>query len=265
MQNLVSMRAFIQEIAYPDLKAVWYVDADSTYFVTKRDEMQDIIVAIRTLAGLGRLELRDGTIHLLKEGSLLLINKSRILNYAADSKGWQFYWFEFENQEIALGLMNRIVMLPVSPHEQYAMERCFLSLNRNNAYECAIAESMFTCLLGDWQLRTEPGASRGMPASELLDILEEGHREHSSVEELARKAGMCERSFRNAVQKATGFAPKAYMLRREMTAAMELLKTSTMTVAEISSLFHYKNPFYFSRVFKKHYGTSPQHIRMKEK
>ena len=87
MQNLVSMRAFIQEIAYPDLKAVWYVDADSTYFVTKRDEIQDIIVAIRTLAGLGRLELRDGTIHLLKEGSLLLINKSRILNYAADSKG----------------------------------------------------------------------------------------------------------------------------------------------------------------------------------
>ena len=47
--------------------------------------------SIRTLAGLGRLELRDGTVHLLKEGSLLLINKSRILNYAADSKGWQFY------------------------------------------------------------------------------------------------------------------------------------------------------------------------------
>jgi len=107
--------------------------------------------------------------------------------------------------------------------------------------------------------------SRGLATFEIMDILEEGHREHTSVEELARKAGMCERSFRNAVQKATGYSPKAYMLRREMAAAMELLKTSTMTVAEISSLFHYKNPFYFSRVFKKHYGISPQHIRMKEK
>lgn len=46
-----------------------------------------------------------------------------------------------------------------------------------------------------------------------------------------------------------------------MNAAMELLLTSSMSISEISACFNYSSQFYFSRVFKKYYGVSPQQAR----
>ena len=51
------------------------------------------------------------------------------------------------------------------------------------------------------------------------------------------------------------------MLKGEMNAAMELLLTSSMSISEISACFNYSSQFYFSRVFKKYYGVSPQQAR----
>ena len=100
-----------------------------------------------------------------------------------------------------------------------------------------------------------------MSPRELTALLEKGRRERLPIAELAREAGMCERSFRDAVHAATGMSPKSYMLRGEMTAAMELLRTSGMSISEIASCFYYSSQFYFSRVFKKYYGVSPQRVR----
>jgi len=68
---------------------------------------------------------------------------------------------------------------------------------------------------------------------------------------------MCERSLRDAVKKATGLSPKAYMLKGEMAAAMELLRTTSMSVSEIAACLDYASPAYFSRMFKKRYNMSP--------
>ena len=95
----------------------------------------------------------------------------------------------------------------------------------------------------------------------MIPLLEKGRRERLSVAELAREAGMCERSFRGAVRAVTGLSPKGYMLKGEMTAAMELLRTTDMSVSEIAASLNYVNPFYFSRVFKKYYGVSPQQAK----
>lgn len=261
MQNLMSMREYPQSPAHPDLQAVWYVDADSTYCVNKRNDQNAYFVAIRTLSGAGLLELWDGRSFLLKADSLLLIDQRQIQNYTAEANGWQFFWFEFKSADIVPSICEQNLSLPITTHERLTLEQCFHSLNRNHIWECTLAEASFSCLLADWILRLEQSPEKGLPLSELLNLLENGRRERSSIATLARQAGMCERSFRDAVRKATGFSPKAYMLRGEMAAAMELLKTSTMTVTEISGLFQYENPFYFSRVFKKHYGISPQQVR----
>lgn len=261
MQNLMSAREYTQSTAQPDLRAVWYVDADRSYSVTKRSDQDAYFIAIRTLSGTGRVELCNGKSFLPKADSLLIVDQRQILHYAAQANGWQFFWFEFTGEAITPSICEQNLTLPITAHERVTMERCFRSLNRNHVWECTLAEASFSCLLADWHLRLDQETEKGLPVSELLNLLENGRRERMSVAVMAKQAGMCERSFRDAVHKATGFSPKAYMLRGEMAAAMELLKVSTMTVSEISALFRYENPFYFSRVFKKHYGIPPQQVR----
>ena len=116
-------------------------------------------------------------------------------------------------------------------------------------------------MLADWMLRAESEDAGGLLQQQIISLLERGRREKLSVAEMAREAGMCERSFRDAAHAATGLAPKAFMLKGEMNAAMELLLTSSMSISEISACFNYSSQFYFSRVFKKYYGVSPQQAR----
>lgn len=261
MQTLMSTRENTPRLSHPFLHTIWYVNSDDSYSVVKRSLDADFYVAIRTLSGMGQMDLQDGTVLHLKANSLYLVNQRAILNYCTRESSWQFYWIEFEMDSPAPALLGRLIFLPVTSQEQVELDRCFRSLNRNSLWECHLAEAMFSCLLADWQLRAGQNSTRSRQDIEILLLLEQGRRERTSIAALARQAGMCERSFRDAVQKATGFSPKEYTLRREMMAAMELLKTSTMTVAEIAELFQYKNPFYFSRAFKKHYGISPQQVR----
>jgi len=80
---------------------------------------------------------------------------------------------------------------------------------------------------------------------EILILLERGRRERLSIPELSRMAGMCERSFRSAVLAATGLSPKAYMIQGEMEAAMELLRTTRMSISDVAASLDYTTPLLF--------------------
>lgn len=262
MRNLLSHREYEGDVPRARLNAVWYVDADGTYSVTrKREGGGNGYVAVRTLTGQGVMTLKGGEKHMLRANSLGIFETKQILHYAAEQEDWEFYWFEFEMDGMPPEMMNRMAEIRLSAQERAELERCFMSLSRNAAHECMVAEALFGYLLADWQTRLEEREGRDGVRQTVLSLLEKGRRERMSIAEMARAARMCERSFRDAVHEATGLSPKAYMLKGEMAAAMELLRTTDMTVSEIAACFGYASPFYFSRVFKKYYGVSPQRVR----
>lgn len=261
MRNILSKREYDGKLPEMRLSAVWYVDEDSTYQVSKRNRAEDGYVAVRTMTGTGKMELYSGDTFILPADSLGIFAIRQVLNYGAGEDGWQFYWFEFEFDGALPPFFNQPVSLRMSSQEQIEMERCFQSLNRNSVYECMRAEALFRYLLADWQVRSAENKRIGVPVQDILALLEKGRRERIGMAELAREAGMCERSFRDTVHRITGLSPKAYMLKGEMDAAMELLRTTGMTVSEIAALFNYSSPFYFSRVFSRYYGISPKKVR----
>lgn len=261
MRSLLSKRAYANDFVMPRLEAVWYVEADDSYEINRRNHTLSGYVAVRTLSGRGRMTLHDGRTLLLEGNSIGVFEGPQIFRYATDGQSWQFYWFEFESEGWTSPLMNRTVSVSSSAQERAELERCFTSLNRASGDTCCLSETLFSYLLADWQLRAAENGPGRPDAQDILTLLEKGRREKTSIPELARMAGMCERSFRSAVQKATGLSPKAYMIQGEMAAAMELLRTTNMSVAEIAICLDYTRPGYFSRVFKRIYGIPPQLVR----
>ena len=262
MRNLLSRRETPEESPHVRLEAVWYVEADWTYSVSRKYSPEDnTLIAIRTLTSSGSISMFSGIEYELGPNSLIMFDAGEIAGYAASHDGWQFYWFEFVVRGKRPERIGEVMEIHMSAQERIELERCFISLGSGNAQECALADMLFGYLLADWQLRATDVGAEGMSPQDIVALLEKGRRERITIAELAREAGMCERSFRDAARMATGLAPKAYMLKGEMTAAMELLRTSNMSVSEISACFNYSSPFYFSRVFKKYYGVSPQHVR----
>ena len=262
MRNIVSIREEQGGMTLARLQSIWYVDADRSYLRRCVSRMEDCgYVAVRTLTGRGRLELFGGSVFFPGPGSLCFFRTEDIACYEAEDEGWEFYWFKFDMQAGELKGMNRVHEIRLSAQERGELERCFMGLSSRSQAEAVRAEALFNYLLADWQVRTAENQSGGMAAEEIVSLLEMGRRGQMSIAEMARRAGMCERSFRDAVRRATGLSPKAYMIKGEMVAAMELLRTSEMSVSEIAACFNYTDPFYFSRTFKKYYGISPQHVR----
>ena len=60
-----------------------------------------------------------------------------------------------------------------------------------------------------------------------------------------------------------GVSPYQYLLNIRMSQAKYLLTETNMRINYIADNIGYDDPFYFSRIFKKHIGVSPSAYRKK--
>ena len=58
-----------------------------------------------------------------------------------------------------------------------------------------------------------------------------------------------------------GVTPMQYITSLRITRAKELLRSTSYSIQEISTMVGYENPLYFSRIFKKQTGSSPKEYR----
>ncbi|AIQ45246.1 hypothetical protein R70723_04570 [Paenibacillus sp. FSL R7-0273] len=85
--------------------------------------------------------------------------------------------------------------------------------------------------------------------------------EQPDLAELAAKHHMSMSTLRRLVRSSSGYPLHEYVHRLKMGEAKHLLLNTSLQVKEISGMLHYTDPFYFSRLFKKYMGLSPQLCR----
>ncbi|MBY0012590.1 helix-turn-helix transcriptional regulator [Paenibacillus typhae] len=78
---------------------------------------------------------------------------------------------------------------------------------------------------------------------------------------IAAKHHISMSTLRRLVRSSSGYPLHEYMHRLKMAEAKHLLLNTSLQVKEISGMLHYSDPFYFSRLFKKYMGLSPQLCR----
>ncbi len=109
----------------------------------------------------------------------------------------------------------------------------------------------------------------GQPDSERLAavvrqatvILEQRMGDEVDLGELAASLDVSYDGFRHAFKKHTGMAPHQYLLQLRIHRARELLYGTDLTVRRIAALLGFKDPYYFSRAFRKMTGRSPNRWR----
>jgi AraC family transcriptional regulator len=86
-------------------------------------------------------------------------------------------------------------------------------------------------------------------------------RDHLAVpfrlEDLAREVAASPFHFAKRFRAATGAAPHQYVVARRMERALDLLRRSRCTVAEVAAAVGYRQVGHFRRQFRAHWGQSP--------
>jgi AraC-like DNA-binding protein len=82
-----------------------------------------------------------------------------------------------------------------------------------------------------------------------------------SLHEMAASVDLSPSHFHRGFVAAFGVTPHAYLLRRRMDLAQQLLARSRQPIREVAAACGYADQFYFSRVFKRWSKLSPERYR----
>ncbi len=89
------------------------------------------------------------------------------------------------------------------------------------------------------------------------EYLENHYTEDISLEDMASQVNISPQYFSKLIKKTTGFNFIDWLSMLRVKKAKELLTDSSLTVKEVCFMVGYKDPNYFSRIFKKRIGLTP--------
>jgi AraC-like DNA-binding protein len=82
-----------------------------------------------------------------------------------------------------------------------------------------------------------------------------------TIDAWSRMVGMNADHFGRMFKRETGKRPMEWLNERRLQMAAQLLGNTRNTVTEVAESCGFASPFYLSRMFKRHFGLSPQHYR----
>lgn len=97
--------------------------------------------------------------------------------------------------------------------------------------------------------------------SKLIHYMNDHYIENPSLEVLGNVANMSKIHLHRQFTDAFHVTPYNYMLKKRMEDAMHLLASSNLSINEIAYKVGYRDIGYFSRLFKKQMGISPNQYR----
>lgn len=93
------------------------------------------------------------------------------------------------------------------------------------------------------------------------EYIEQDMAKHITIKELSEIFGISQTSLKDNFKAVYGYAPYEYLKRFRMNHAAELLKTTSMSAAEIGMQIGYENSSKFSSAFCNIYGMPPLSFR----
>ena len=107
----------------------------------------------------------------------------------------------------------------------------------------------------------QSGKIRDFYIKEALSYIEQNFQNNITIEDIAAFCGLNRSYFGKIFHDTIGKSPQEFLISYRMTKAAELLKLTSLSVADIGNAVGYPNQLHFSRAFKNVHGVSPREYR----
>lgn len=244
-----------------------FVAASGHYVERPNGTSQHILIAC--LSGKGSCTV-GGQEWKLEAGNLLFLPPREGHLYNADSKApWTIFWMHFrglraEDYLASLGVSSARPVVAVDDVTMLreAFEDTFRHATHGyNQAAMTGLSTAFTRLLGLVKVHQRtPGSRSRQVEGRLLKVLARMRDDLAhpwTLEELARECHLGIPHFTELCRRQTGMPPLGLLIRFRLQKAMDLMQQRSHNVTEAALAVGYDDPFYFSRLFRKHMGIAP--------
>jgi len=111
-------------------------------------------------------------------------------------------------------------------------------------------------------VRLNRGQTAQQPLYAALAHIDSHFRERIEEKEMAELCGLTVVRFSRLFKQNCGIGFQEYVMRKRMQAAEELLLNSDIPVSSVAYMVGFKDPSYFARAFRQHFGRSPSTCRL---
>lgn len=210
----------------------------------------------------------------VKSGQGFFIFPGQITTYIADKNlPWEYIWIEFDGLRVreSLALTDLSSDNPLYHSRSKELRGLMLS---EMCYIIDHAEESPFHLIGhlylffDYFIRSAK-SERLISSSrmsdyyikEAINYIEQNFQNNITIEDIAKVCGINRSYFGKIFRRSTGRSPQEFLMNYRMIKAAELLKLTSLSIADIGSAVGYENQLHFSRAFKKKYGVPPREWR----
>jgi len=250
-----------------------YFPTAENHFVERPDGAPTTLV-ILCLRGRGWVRA-GGEARAMGAGDLVWLPAHETHAYGAgEDEPWTIVWAHFAGGEVeawrdllgARGPSSPVVLpLPDDRLDEIALDQVYAALERGYAvrHQVAAAAALRHALGTVAQLAVTPRDSRSADERVRLSVetLRRDWQRPHRLDELATAAHVSVTHYSALFRRHTGFAPIDFLIRLRVQHACRLLDTTKLPVGEIAELVGYRDPYYFTRCFRRVMGCAPRHYR----
>lgn len=222
--------------------------------------------------GQGDFESESTGKQVVPAGTVILLFPDLWHRYFADKEtGWTEYWVTFGGG-YPKRLMQRGFISPDDPVLKTGLDDAILRpflrlldrvrsepLGLQQLASADVMEILAAALAAN--RARQNGATLGALVRQATLILRGRTTETVDMEKLAASLCLSYNRFRHVFKQQTGMAPYQYHLQLRINRAKELLRGTAFSVKEIAATLGFRDPYHFSKIFKKHAGVSPTEWR----
>jgi AraC family transcriptional regulator, arabinose operon regulatory protein len=228
-----------------------------------------------TVEGRGRVN-KGGHLFYVEEGDVLLFPPriSHDYSWEDSQQRWVHLWIYFNPLPNWAPLLNwpakgagvlGFSILDGSSRDKirHAMQKClemFQSPLKNRLQFCAnsLEEALLWC---DTQNPFATGSNRDERIQNAVAYMMQHFAESLNAEKIARQSNLSPSRFAHLFQENTGTPPLRYLESLRIWKAQELLIGTSKSIKEISLEIGFRDPLYFSKVFRRNLKISPRDFR----
>ena len=217
--------------------------------------------------------MANGCIHHLTKGQAFLIEPLQVSYYVADMEDpWEYTWVDFNGEYakfflLASGLSREnpiftFRQLSVVEHlYRQICNRDYFGL-KNIVFRLGILYQ----LLSEFMSQSTSAYASPEKNADLYTIRVknyiDAHLELTlTVSTISSYIGLDRSYLGSLFKKKYGISIQNYLIKARMQKAVQLLKTTNLSVSDIGRSVGYNNPLIFSKAFKKYSGISPKGYR----
>lgn len=252
---------------------IGYFPKAQFHYRERRKGCEDNIL-IYCLLGKGHFIIGDRHFEVVANQFILLPATDTYMRYWADADDpWTIYWIHFTgkgisdfNRSLQITTQNGPANIPFNDkaielwHEMYQSLEMGYSMEHLAHSNMVLKYFVTQFLFPDKYLTADVAVKKNI-ITESITYMRLNIDKKLTVEDMANIHKLSSSHFSMLFRKATGMPPLDYFTHLKMQKACLLIYSNELKIKEIALSLGYDDPYYFSRVFRKNMGQSPEQYR----